>query len=145
MSGIVCAIRGGPASQPTIQRAIALAQETGCPLHFLYIVNLDFLAQTIMHHKETMLHEMEQMGEFILLSVQEKARAQGVETVANVRHGKFLAELTALCHEIEADYVVVGRPRGEGSLMAGHDLEAVQGQIETSTSASVVWAGAADE
>ena len=42
MSGIVCAVRGGPASQPTLQRAITLAKETGLPLFFLYVVNLDF-------------------------------------------------------------------------------------------------------
>ncbi|RMF49572.1 MAG: universal stress protein, partial [Anaerolineae bacterium] len=46
MSAIVCAIRGGPASQPTIRRAIALALETSLPLHFLYVVNLDFLSST---------------------------------------------------------------------------------------------------
>ena len=46
MPGIVCAVRGGPASQPTIEKAIALALETGLPLCFLYVVNLDFLSQT---------------------------------------------------------------------------------------------------
>ena len=44
MPGILCAVRGGPASQPTIAKAIALAQETGLPLYFLYVVNLDFLS-----------------------------------------------------------------------------------------------------
>ena len=43
MSGILCAIRGGPASKATIARAIDLAHETGARLVFLYIVNLDFL------------------------------------------------------------------------------------------------------
>ncbi len=34
MPGIVCAIRGGPASKPTIARSIALAKETDLPLFF---------------------------------------------------------------------------------------------------------------
>ena len=39
MSGIVCAIRGGPDSQPTIRRAISLAKETNLSLYFLYVIN----------------------------------------------------------------------------------------------------------
>ena len=44
MSGVICAVRGGPDSQSTVARAIALARESGLPLYFLYVVNLDFLA-----------------------------------------------------------------------------------------------------
>lgn len=46
MPGIACARRGGLASQPTISKAIALAQDTSLLLHLLYVVNLGFLAQT---------------------------------------------------------------------------------------------------
>ena len=37
MPGIVCAIRGGPASRPTIAKSIQLAEETGLTLYFLYV------------------------------------------------------------------------------------------------------------
>lgn len=46
MPGIVCAIRGGPSSQPTIATSIKLASETGETIHFLYVVNLDFLTHS---------------------------------------------------------------------------------------------------
>ena len=85
MSGIVCAVRGGPASQPTIQRAIALAKETGLPLFFLYVVNLDFLDSTTRSRTHTISKEMAQMGEFILLMAKSKAEAQGVPLV-EVQH-----------------------------------------------------------
>jgi hypothetical protein len=68
MTGIICAIRGGPASQPTIARSIALAQETSLPLHFLYVVNLDFLTRTSLSRVHVIAQEMQQMGEFILLT-----------------------------------------------------------------------------
>ncbi len=65
MPGIVCAIRGGPASKPTIARSIALAKETDLPLFFLYVVNLDFLAYTSSSRIHTITQEMEQMGELL--------------------------------------------------------------------------------
>ena len=65
MNGIVCAIRGGPHSQPTINKAISLAWETGLPLFFLYIVNLDFLTHALSTRTHTINQEMELMGEFV--------------------------------------------------------------------------------
>ncbi|MCB0240075.1 MAG: hypothetical protein KDH08_15830, partial [Anaerolineae bacterium] len=77
MSGIVCAVRGGPASQPTVSRSIALAAETGLPLYFLYVVNLEFLDHTASSRTHTISKEMAEMGEFILMAAQAKAEAQG--------------------------------------------------------------------
>jgi hypothetical protein len=67
MSGIVCATRRGPSSQPTIDRAVALAQETGLSLRFLYVVNLDFLTHTITSRVRTISEQMRRMGESIRL------------------------------------------------------------------------------
>ncbi len=64
MSGIVCAVRGGPDSQPTISKAIAWAKETELPLYFLYVVNLDFLTHTSSSRVHTVTQQIEQMGEF---------------------------------------------------------------------------------
>jgi nucleotide-binding universal stress UspA family protein len=111
MSGIVCAIRGGPGSQDTIARAIAQAQETGLPLYFLYVVNLDFLSHTSSSRIHTISHEMHQMGEFILLAAQSKAAAQGVQAEGVVRHGNIGNEIVEMCHELDADYLVLGWPK----------------------------------
>ena len=46
MSGIVCAVRGGPVSQPTINKSITISFEKNLPKYLIYIVNLDFLAFT---------------------------------------------------------------------------------------------------
>ena len=46
MAGIICAIRGGPSSQPTIATSIQQAKVTGETINFLYVVNLDFLAHS---------------------------------------------------------------------------------------------------
>ncbi|GAB4529278.1 MAG: hypothetical protein Fur0018_15740 [Anaerolineales bacterium] len=112
MSGIVCALRGGPASQPTLRRAIALAQETGQEIHFLYVVNLDFLSHTASSRIQTIEEEMRQMGEFILLAAQAQAEQQGVQAHGVVRVGSVGEQIIALCRDVAAAYVVLGRPQG---------------------------------
>ena len=123
MSGIVCAIRGGPDSQATIAQAIDLAKETSLPLYFLYVVNLDFLAHTTSTRVHTITEQMSQMGEFILLAAQDTAARQGVAAENLVRHGNISQEIIALCHEITADYVVLGLPKVEqGDIVFTQDL-----------------------
>jgi nucleotide-binding universal stress UspA family protein len=111
LSGIVCAIRGGPHSQTTIAQAIALAQETGLPLYFLYVVNLDFLTHTSSTRVHTISKDLHQMGEFILLTAQASASAQGIPAQGVVRHGNVREEIIGLCRELTADYLVLGRPQ----------------------------------
>ena len=78
MPGIICAVRGGPDSQPTIKKAISLAKEVSLPLYFLYVVNLDFLSHTQSSRVSTISEEMGEMGEFILLIAQQKASKEGI-------------------------------------------------------------------
>lgn len=111
MSGIVCAVRGGPASKSTIAKAIALAQRTGLPLYFLYVANLDFLSQTPTSRVHTISQEMHEMGEFILLMAQEKSARQGISAEGMVRHGSVSEEVIDLVQELEADYLVLGKPQ----------------------------------
>ncbi len=113
MSGIVCAIRGGPKSQRTIEKAIALAKETGEPLYFLYVVNLDFLSHSASSRVQTLSEEMREMGEFILLTAQAKAQRAGVNAHTVIRQGRVSNEIINLGREINAHYVVIGRPRKE--------------------------------
>jgi nucleotide-binding universal stress UspA family protein len=140
MPGIVCAVRGGPASKPTISRAISLAKENSLAIYFLYVVNLDFLSHTSSSRVHTITQEMEQMGEFILLSAQATASRQEVEAQGVVRHGNVGAEIIKLCNEVEADYLVLGRPRVQDDADAfTHDqLAEFAKTIEAHTKAKVV-------
>jgi nucleotide-binding universal stress UspA family protein len=143
MSGIVCAIRGGPDSQPTISKAIEIAREKNLPLNFLYIVNLDFLSHTISSRVHTLSKEMEQMGEFILLSAQALASAQGIQTQGFVRHGAVQEVIVGLCHEVDAEYLVLGypHPTREESIFTHESLALFTGHIEEQTGAKVFLAG----
>jgi nucleotide-binding universal stress UspA family protein len=144
MSGIVCAIRGGPHSQPTIDKAISLAVETGLPLYFLYIVNLDFLAHTLSTRTHTINHEMELMGEFILLAAQRRAADQEVSAEILVRHGSVGQEIIMLCQELNADYLVLGRPQlaeEEANVFTDARLKMFVDLVEKQSGAEVIFPG----
>ncbi len=141
MSGVVCAIRGGPHSQSTIDKAISLAKETGLPLYFLYIVNLDFLAHTTSTRTHTINREMEQMGEFILLAAQRRALVQEVAAEGLVRQGSVGEEIIQFCRDLQADFLVLGRPQmdeGEANFFTHTRLQAFVALVEEQSGAEVV-------
>lgn len=141
MSGIVCAIRGGPHSLPTIHLAVSLALETNQPLYFLYIVNLDFLARTTSTRTHTIDREMEEMGEFILLDAQSRAAELGVAAEGLVRHGSIGEQIATLCKELGADYLVIGRPQldeDEENVFTHARLENFANMVEQQTGAKVI-------
>jgi nucleotide-binding universal stress UspA family protein len=140
MSGIVCAIRGGPKSKPTIARAIELAQETKLTLHFLYIVNLDFLAYTESSRVRVIKEEMHEMGDFIVLAAQEKAENEGIKAEGAVRDGTVSEGIIEFSQEIEADYVVLGSPRAEHeeNVFTRERFESFVAMVEEESGAKVV-------
>jgi len=142
MSGIVCAIRGGPASEPTIQQAIDTAKEENLPIYFLYVVDMNFLASTRNVGLSTISKEMYNMGEFILLTVQTRAEGQGVVAHSVIRHGQVGEQIIRLCREVEAQYVVLGRPRGESdeNAFTHPKLQDFAAQIQNETGAEIIFA-----
>ena len=142
MSGIVCAIRGGPASRPTIAKSIQLALETGLPLYFLYVVNLEFLSRTSSSRVNRLSKEMHAMGDFILLTAQAQAESQGIKADGIVRHGNVGDEIIALCKERKTDFVVLGKPKGQqDENVFTHDQISKFGQrIERESGAKIVLA-----
>lgn len=143
MPGIVCAIRGGPASQPTIHKAISLAQETDHKIHFLYVVNLDFLERTASSRTHTISKELRQMGEFILLTAQVQAQRHGVDADGIIHEGNVGEEIIRVCQETQADYVVLGNPKGEheDNTFTRERLNKFVQHIEKTSGAKVVLAG----
>jgi nucleotide-binding universal stress UspA family protein len=140
MPGVICPIRGGPNSQPTIKRAIALAKGKNLDLHFLLVVNLDFLTYTESSRVRLITEEMHEMGEFILLTAQEVAREEGIAAEADVRQGDVGEEIIGLAQELEADFIVMGRPLGEqeGDVFANDRLEQFIERIESESGAKVI-------
>jgi nucleotide-binding universal stress UspA family protein len=149
MPGVISAIRGGPGSQPTIEKAIAFSKETNLPLYFLYVVNLDFLARTETSRTQFLSQEMHEMGEFILLLASAKAEAQNLTVKTFVRRGEVREQMIKLCQELNADFVVMGQPhrRKDTDLFTSQKLKDFVHLIEAETGASVILVemGAQDE
>jgi nucleotide-binding universal stress UspA family protein len=140
MSGILCAIRGGPGSQATVAQAVSLAQQTKLPLHFLYVVNLDFLARTISSRTRTISEQMHQMGESILLAAAAEAEKQGISSETVVRQGDVSSQIIDVCHELGVDYLVLGRPQSqeEENVFTQPQIQEFVKNLEAQTGAKVV-------
>jgi nucleotide-binding universal stress UspA family protein len=118
---ILCATRGGEASYRTQDAAIALAQERGDELLFLYVVDIAFLKKTARAVRpDVVTAEMERMGEFLLAMAQERAQEQGVAADYILRYGDLRRELVAAAcdEELNIVLVVLGKPSGEESAFA---------------------------
>ena len=123
MTTILCATRGGQASFPNQDAAIALAKEREARLIFLHISNVEFLGQMaspILIDVET---ELEHMGEFLLAMAQERAANAGVQAEAVVKHGEFRDALCEAIEENEVDVVMFGSPGKQTSVLTRAYLE----------------------
>ena len=131
MNKILCATRGGEASQKTQDAVIAMAKEQGATILFLYVVDVEFLRLTARGVRPDVVStEMEHMGEFLLAMACERAAAQGVEAEACLRHGSLVKALESAAREEGADAIAFGRPAGPDSSFALADLEELAAQIE---------------
>jgi nucleotide-binding universal stress UspA family protein len=134
MGTILCATRGGEASYRSQDAAIALAQERGDGLLFLFVVDIRFLQKAERAVRpDVVTAEMEKMGEFLLAIAQERAQKQGVEARYVLRHGDLRHELKAAASEEAVDLVVLGKSAGTGSAFVPADLEAFAAEIEAET------------
>lgn len=143
MSGIVCAVRGGPDSRQTIAKAIHLAADSDQKIYFLYVINLDFLTHTQSSRIHSITAEMRQMGEFILLSAQTAASGRKVESEGVVRQGDVGEEIVGLCHEVAANYVILGTPQTETeeNIFSIQRLNTFRERLEKETGAEVILVG----
>lgn len=109
---ILCPTRGGEASVPNQERAIAIARERGYDLLFLYVSNIEFLGLTAVPKLIDFEAEMDEMGEFMLTMAQERAEAEGVRALTHVHRGNFNEVLVEVIHEYKISTVVLGSSAG---------------------------------
>ena len=140
MGRILCATRGGAASYRTQDAAIVLAQERHQGVLFLYVVDIEFLANTSRAVREDVVEaEMEKLGEFLLEMARHRAEAQGVVATVAMRHGDPRSEIKAAARESDVDLVVLGKPVEGGSYTQEEvDALAMQIALETGVQALVL-------
>jgi nucleotide-binding universal stress UspA family protein len=105
---ILCPTRGGKASYPNQDCAIALAKERGVDLLFLYVTNVQFLGLTALPKVVDIESELDEMGDFLLTMAQERAAKAGVKAFTTVRRGVFRKVLKSVLREHPIDTIVMG-------------------------------------
>jgi len=105
---ILCPTRGGRASYPNQDHAIALAKQRGLNLLFLYVANVQFLGLTALPKVVDIETELEEMGEFLLVMAQERAGKAGVKAFTTVRSGVFRKVLKEVVREYPIHTIVMG-------------------------------------
>jgi nucleotide-binding universal stress UspA family protein len=134
MGKILCATRGGEASHRTQDAVIALAQEQGDSIVFLYVLDTDFLGYTARAVRpDVVAREMEHMGEFLLTMASERAEKQGVEATFFIKQGQLADALKEAAVEKDVTLVALGRPAGEESRFQLASLEKLAAEITEET------------
>lgn len=109
---ILCPIRGGVESRTTVHRAVSLAQETGLPVIFMYVVNPDLLSAPNMDQAEATVKKFERMGRSVLDAAQAWAGLHGVRTRGDMRWGRPAEEIATSCRNLDITYLVLGESEG---------------------------------
>jgi nucleotide-binding universal stress UspA family protein len=138
MSLILCATRGGEASIPTQEKAIALAKEAGLALAFLYVADSSFLNKTAAAVVVDVDEELTNMGKFLLTMAVERAAERGVTAEAIIRSGVIREVLPEVSRELSATTIVLGRPAGESSRFQGSEFEKFSTWLQEETNADIV-------
>lgn len=129
---ILCATRGGKASQRAEDGAIALAKARGDELVSLYMADVSFLNQTAAPLVVDVESRLAKMGRFRLAMAQERAAARGI-----VRQGRLRAELVAAARELGTDLIVLGRPLEREAVFDEASLQVLAAVLLAETGAEV--------
>jgi nucleotide-binding universal stress UspA family protein len=110
---ILCTVRGIPESRNAVTRAIDLALEHDAWLTFCFVIDVEFIGQSAptLTPLSTAYEQLENLGEFSMMILCDRAERRGVKKVDFViRKGDLASQLRQLVVETGADYLVIGRP-----------------------------------
>jgi hypothetical protein len=102
MTNIVCAIRGGSFSIPTIDRAITMAYESNLPLCFRYVADTEAFSHLEKSRFRSNEKKLRQMGDTILQLAEMRAEGLGVKANRIIRSGNVINEIRCLCRDLKA-------------------------------------------
>jgi nucleotide-binding universal stress UspA family protein len=126
---ILCPTRGGKASYPNQDCAIALAKQRGADLLFLYVTNVQFLGLTALPKVVDIEAELEEMGDFLLAMAQERARKAGVKASTTVRSGVFRTVLKEVLEEYPIETIVIGTSSQSTGVVTPHFVKQLAEEV----------------
>jgi nucleotide-binding universal stress UspA family protein len=113
---VACAVRGRLANRNAVKQAIKLALDNDARLTFILVISGDFLvsATPTMSPTRTLFERLREIGEYILLLLQDQAVEAGVSEVEHEIHiGDVRTNLREFAQRTTAQVLVMGQPSGE--------------------------------
>jgi cation:H+ antiporter len=135
---ILCATRGGQASQPTHQKAIEIALDQGAELIFLYVFDQQAIQRFATPIVINISSQMDHMRAFLQNTAQRQATQAGVRARVLVRAGSLREQIQAIAKEERVDLVVMGNPSEKSSLFKREALRVLADEIEAETGTQVL-------
>ena len=126
---ILCLTRGGEASYPNQDGAIAIAKDQDEELLFLYITSVQFLDYSAAPKVVDIESELDEMGEFLLVMAQERARKAGVMADILVRRGNFSEVLKDVVQEYPIETVILGSSTGDTGVITEEYISEITEEI----------------
>jgi nucleotide-binding universal stress UspA family protein len=126
---ILCLTRGGEASYPNQDGAIAIAKDQDEELLFLYITSVQFLDYSAAPKVVDIESELDEMGEFLLVMAQERARKAGVVADILVRRGNFSEVLKDVVQEYPIETVILGSSTGDTGVITEEYISEITEEI----------------
>jgi nucleotide-binding universal stress UspA family protein len=126
---ILCLTRGGEASYPNQDGAIAIAKDLDEELLFLYISSVQFLDYSAAPKVVDIESELDEMGEFLLVMAQERARKAGVMADILVRRGNFSEVLKDVVQEYPIETVILGSSTGDTGVITEEYISEITEEI----------------
>jgi len=130
---ILCLTRGGRSSYPNQDWAIAHAKESNAQLRFLHVTNVHFLDLIAAPKVVDIEAELDELGEFLLVMAQERAKNAGVQAETTVRHGEFRQVLEQVISEFDVDTVIMGASAGNTGIVSPDYRKALTEDISCET------------
>ena len=136
-------MRGRPQGRDTATQAIDLALQHQAKLTFVLVMDAEFLGMVAptMSRLRTIYTQLEAMGEFALLILEDRARRRGVMEVNSfVLKGSVREELRRLTETTDAQVLVIGRPdpTAQKSVFQPAEFETFIAEIQARTNLLIV-------
>ena len=141
---ILCAVRSQPGSEQAVKKAIDLALEHGARLTFFQVIDAAFVSRVAGGHASLKVayDELEDMAEFTMIILRERAQMRGVEEVDYVvRRGDVREQIKQIARETNAEILVTGMPqRSPGrNVFDEESFKAFVAEIEEAANIRVVY------
>ncbi len=135
---ILCPTRGGEASYPNQDCAIAIAKERGVDLVFLYVSDVHFFDKFASAALADFESTLDELGEFLLVMAQERAKKAGLPARTTVRHGSFSEAVKKAIATQKATTLILGAPGEETAITTRDYLRGFIQDLQTETGVEVL-------